>query len=179
FPTRRSSDLKFTFPPWYILQPFCYFSVRNKSYKMKSRRTFIREAGFVSLGFIGLHRFSNHFPIGTQKHGYGPLLDDPDRLLLLPRGYTYKIISRKGDRIADRFLGPGLAGGMPAREVHGTVPLVLNHQVRRGGIEQAPYCPNAELLNKMQKNKIYAYGRGEKIGLGGTTNVVFADKKQE
>lgn len=146
---------------------------------MKSRRTFIREAGFVSLGFIGLHRFSNHFPIGIQKHGYGPLLDDPDRLLLLPRGFTYKIISRKGDKMADGFLVPGLADGMAAFEENGKVILVRNHEVSPGDIEQGPYGPNAELLDKIQKNKIYDYGRGEKIGLGGTTNVVFDEEKQE
>lgn len=146
---------------------------------MKSRRTFIKEAGFVSLGFIGLHRFSNHFLSGVQKHGYGPLLEDPDKMILLPKGFTYKIISRKGDKMSDGFLVPGLADGMAAFEENDKVILVRNHEVSPGDIEQGPYGPKSELLGQMDKNMIYDYGRGELIGMGGTTNVVFDEKNQE
>src|SRR5690606_41717937 len=91
--------------------------------------------------------------IGIQKHGYGPLLDDPDRLLLLPRGFTYKIISRKGDKMADGFLVPGLADGMAAFEENGKVILVRNHEVSPGDIEQGPYGPNAERSEERRVGK--------------------------
>lgn len=146
---------------------------------MKTRRTFIKEAGFVSLGFMGLHRFTTHFPAGMHKTGYGPLLSDPDNILLLPKGFTYKIISKKGDKMSDGFLVPGLADGMAAFEENGKVILVRNHEVSPGDIEQGPYGPKGELLDKIQKNKIYDFGSGERIGMGGTTNVVFDEEKQE
>lgn len=146
---------------------------------MKSRRTFIKEAGFVSLGFLGLHRFTTQFPAGIEKNGYGALLSDPDNVLLLPEGFTYKIISKKGDKMSDGFFVPGLADGMAAFEENGKVILVRNHEISPGDIEQGPYGPKGELLHKMQKTKIYDFGSGEQIGMGGTTNVVFDEKKQE
>lgn len=145
---------------------------------MQSRRTFIKQAGFVSLGFAGLHRFTSQFP-GVHKPGYGSLLSDPDNILLLPDGFTYKIISSKGDLMSDGFFVPGLADGMAAFEEDGKVILVRNHEISPGDIKQGPYGQDAELLTKMPKDKIFDFGRGERIGLGGTTTVVFNEATQE
>ncbi len=146
---------------------------------MKSRRTFIKQAGFVSLGFMGLHKFTNAFPAGMHKMGYGPLLPDPDNALILPKGFTYKIISRKGNKMSDGFFQPGLSDGMAAFESGGKTLLVRNHEISPGDLEQGPYGSKGELLNKINKDLIYDFGRGERIGLGGTTNVVFNEKTQE
>lgn len=146
---------------------------------MKSRRTFIKESGFVSLGFLGLYRFTNHFPTGPQKPGYGSLIPDVDKILELPKGFTYKIISHKGNKMSDGYLQPGLSDGMAAFQSGEKTILVRNHEISPGDMEQGPYGPKGELLSRMNKDLIYDYGRGERIGLGGTTNVVFNEKTQE
>ena len=147
--------------------------------ELKSRRTFIRQAGFVSMGFLGLHRFSNHIPTSLMKTGYGPLRTDPENILMVPKGFTYKIISRKGVPMSDGFMVPGLADGMAAFRDASRVVLVRNHEIKPGDLEQGPYGPDMKLLSKMDRKKIYDFGRGERIGLGGTTNIVFNEKTQK
>ena len=147
---------------------------------MKSRRTFIKQAGFVSLGFLGLHRFTNATPVNPRRLGYGPLISaDVENALKLPKGFTYKIISRKGNKMSDGFFQPGLSDGMAAFSSGGKTILVRNHEVSPGDMEQGPYGPNGELLDKMNKELVYDFGKGERIGMGGTSTVVFDEKKQE
>ncbi len=45
---------------------------------------------------------------------YGPLVPDPHRILDLPGGFGYRVISRTGDRMADGLLVPGFPDGMAA-----------------------------------------------------------------
>ncbi|MFY7719172.1 MAG: alkaline phosphatase PhoX, partial [Brevundimonas sp.] len=33
----------------------------------------------------------------NEVHGYGPLIPDPNRLLDLPEGFSYEVISQSGD----------------------------------------------------------------------------------
>jgi uncharacterized protein len=80
------------------------------------------------------------------SNGYGPLIPDPNGLLDLPRGFTYKAFSRRGDTMSDGNPVPGAHDGMaafPGRE--GTIILVRNHELSPGSSTQVvgadPYDP--------------------------------------
>ena len=64
---------------------------------------------------------------------YGPLIPDPARLLDLPRGFSYRVISALGDRMDDGERVPDAADGMGAfAGPNGRVILVRNHEIRAG-----------------------------------------------
>ncbi len=131
------------------------------------------------MGFMGLHKLAFSLPSLDEKVGYGPLLKGLDDVIELPKGFKYKIISRKGNKMSDGFFQPGLSDGMAVFDVNGKTILVRNHEVSPGDMEQGPYGPEDELLSKMDKDLIYDYGRGKRIGVGGTSNVIFNEDTME
>jgi secreted PhoX family phosphatase len=91
--------------------------------------------------------------------GYGDLVPDPAGLLDLPRGFSYRMLSRTGEAMADGSAVPGGHDGMaafPGRD--GETVLVRNHELSPGSATAvgatAPYDP---------------------VCTGGTTNVVVGD----
>jgi len=70
---------------------------------------------------------------GSDYPGYGPLQTDPDRVLDLPRGFSYRVISRLGDKMTDGGTVPDKADGMGAFALSdGTIALVRNHELSPG-----------------------------------------------
>ena len=45
---------------------------------------------------------------------FGPLQDDPDGIIALPPGFSYKIFSRAGESMSDGLLVPARHDGMAA-----------------------------------------------------------------
>lgn len=148
----------------------------------KNRRTFLKSAGIVSLGFMGLNNYLNGQPLAKQpvlSAGYGPLLPDPQGILNLPQGFSYKIIFRQGDPMSDGFFGPDRADGMATFKGHnGRTILIRNHETNPGD-ENGPYGKDMELLSKLKPEQIYDYGRGKMPGTGGTSTLVFNEKTQQ
>lgn len=63
--------------------------------------------------------------------GYGPLLPDPAGLIDLPRGFSYRVVSRLGDRMDDGGTVPDRADGMGCFDLgDGTIALVRNHELQ-------------------------------------------------
>ncbi|MBC7922020.1 MAG: DUF839 domain-containing protein [Ferruginibacter sp.] len=142
-----------------------------------SRRHFLRLSGVASLGFLGLHHFASAPVLAARPSdasGYGPLLPDPAGLLNLPKGFSYRIISQRGNRMSDGFFTPGRADGMATFAASkGRTILVRNHENSPGNLIDGPFGQKNELLGKLDRNKLYDYGRGEQPGLGGTTTLVY------
>lgn len=92
--------------------------------------------------------------------GYGPLIPDPAGFLDLPEGFTYRVISRLGDRMDDGGTVPDKADGMGCFDLGGgEIALVRNH----------------ELQPKNDAGGPIAKGYGKKDGVfvsGGTTTIV-------
>jgi hypothetical protein len=57
--------------------------------------------------------------------------------------------------------------------------LVRNHELSAGDSEKGPYGFNNELLNEIDKEKVYDFGSGTMTGMGGTSTLVFNEQKQE
>ncbi len=64
---------------------------------------------------------------------YGPLLPDPGGLLDLPKGFSYRVVSRLGDAMSDGGTVPDAADGMGCFALPGgKLALVRNHELRPG-----------------------------------------------
>jgi len=133
-----------------------------------SRRDWLRGAGALSaaMAISWGDVFAGVDAGGQPVHGYGPLLDDPKRVLDLPAGFSYRIISRSGDAMDDGLRVPGLADGMHAFSVGADTVLVRNHELNVGARDHAfisqRTIPDAVL------EKLY----DPAVGAGGTSTMI-------
>ena len=138
---------------------------------MLSRRSF--SFGLTSSAFAGLALSGcATTPLGSAPQtvgGYGPLVPDPARLLDLPQGFSYRIISRFGDRMADGHFVPDRADGMGAfRLDERRMALVRNHELAVKHGRDGPFRPAAP-------SGVPAFDRGadgEPLP-GGTTTIIY------
>lgn len=79
-------------------------------------------------------------PSKNEVFGYGPLVHDPNNLIDLPKGFSYRVISRFGNLMDDGFVVPNAGDGMGAF-VHskGKVALVRNHELDLRGVRFGPF----------------------------------------
>lgn len=145
---------------------------------MTSRRDFIKVSGIATLGFMGLDQWiKSPVQAATRKSpiaGYGPLVSDPKGILNLPKGFSYKIISRKGEKMDDGLLVPGASDGMAAFPgKNGRVIVVRNHENNPDRFENGAFGMQNELLDKVPADRFYDYGNKTLPGLGGTSTFVY------
>ena len=151
-----------------------------------TRREFIRNTGLVSLGFLGLSQFAaNAAALGFIEgndllRSFGPLTHQQGDILSLPEGFKAKVISRKGDRMNDGLLSPGAHDGMGVfKWKKNKMILIRNHELSPGAVASGPFGKNNELLNRVSKDDIYDFGKGERICYGGTTTMLYDEKLQK
>jgi len=154
-----------------------------------NRRKFVREGSLLGMGFIGLRSFAYSYGDLAKTDtnldewrtpGYGPLEDDAEGILKLPRGFSYKIISRRGDKMTDGFYVPGLADGMATFEGDNDKTIIIrNHEVSPGDVFNGPFGKDLSLMDRLSPQQLYDYGHGERPCLGGTTTMIFNHKTQE
>jgi len=149
-----------------------------------SRRDFIKNTGLVSLGFLGLNRFAaNAAYLGASTNeilGFGALTHKPGELLALPKGFTAKVISRKGEVMSDGLFSPGNHDGMGVfKRSDGKVMLIRNHELTPGSDDYGPFGKDNQLLSKVRKDHIYDVGKGERLCVGGTTTMLYDEVKQK
>ena len=133
-----------------------------------SRRTFLGRTAATGLGiaFAG----SIDAIAGTAAHaaprtatGYGPLVTDPAKILSLPKGFSYTIVSEAGvTKLDDGTLTPTDMDGTGVFEHDGGLTLVNNHEISGSEPFKVPATDPA---------LTYDPGTG-----GGTTNID-VDKK--
>jgi len=150
-----------------------------------SRRHFLRTSAAFTLGFSGLHTLFGckqaDLPnTRTISERFGPMLPDPDKILDLPEGFSYQIISRKGERMTDGFFVPTRHDGMAAFPgPDGLTVLVRNHEINLGGdASDGPFGPGNELLSRLGPNDIYDAGNDGEPCLGGATTLVYDTRTQ-
>ena len=157
-----------------------------------SRRQFLRTAA-ATAAFSGLSRFA-HAQITTgpdgysnpgyasQVTGYGPLRRDPAEIFDLPEGFSYRVISRAGDRMDDGLITPGKMDGMgcfPAGR--GRVALVRNHEISPPprDLQITAYGADRLLAPKVAADRLYDTDlAGLPLG-GGTSTLIYDLKTRE
>ncbi len=106
--------------------------------------------------------------------GFGRLLRDPRRILDLPEGFEYQIVSHKGERMDDGLLVPAEADGMAAFEGDdGRIVLICNHENSPRKLHNDPFGSELERLGRIDRELIYDFGGGRTPGGGGTTTIVY------
>jgi uncharacterized protein len=148
---------------------------------MTSRRNFIKVSGVATLGFMGLHHWvtspAEAAAYSSNGAGYGPLLPDPAGILNLPKGFSYKIISTKGEQMDDGLFLPGGPDGMAAfKGKKGSVIVVRNHELSPDSFKNGAFGETNQLLEKVGQDKFYDYGKKAIPGLGGTSTFIYNEK---
>lgn len=154
-----------------------------------TRRQFVHAAA-VSAGFLGLGRYVHGQARGagaapatppppepqpylSQIRGYGPLVPDPRRILDLPKGFSYEILSHTGNPMDDGLRVPAAPDGMAAfAGSNGRVILVRNHELNPENASQGPFGFTNELLTKIDRKFLYDAGK-QYPHLGGTSTIVY------
>src|SRR5262245_45569103 len=117
-----------------------------------TRRRFIGACGAVTAGFLA---YRNAFErsidalasVGQAARGYGPLVEDPAKVIDLPQGFRYKVVSHAGDEMPDGLLVPGLPDAMATFAGTGSqVIVVRNHECLGTG---SAFGPGNERLSKI------------------------------
>lgn len=109
------------------------------------RSTFLRRGAAAAAGLAvagPLFAFQSRVAEGRPLTGpgYGPLIDRGE--LALPRGFTYKVVSREGDMMSDGNPTPGIFDGMGSfAGPNNTTILIRNHENRRRSGEVAVLVP--------------------------------------
>lgn len=141
-----------------------------------SRRHFLKNASAAALA-LGTFR---HLPSQAQIQSYrsveklGNLINDPAGILNLPTGFSYKIISRNGDRMSDGLITPHNPDGMAAFPVKGKPHqslLIRNHELHPY-IKTDPFGGDTALARKFVGTKAYDF-YNDMPANGGTTNLLF------
>lgn len=82
-------------------------------------------------GAVGEGDLVSARPARTGFSGYGPLVPDPAGFLDLPQGFSYRVLSRLGDRMDDGGTVPDRADGMGCFDLGGCeIALVRNHELQ-------------------------------------------------
>ena len=114
--------------------------------------------------------------VADQKYdaAVGPLRPDPGRLLDLPEGFDYRVVSRAGDTMADGLQVPRAHDGMAAfAGDDGRVVLVCNHEMPPTKPEYSAFGTAFSDLPDAVKERVYDHGGGTSPGAGGTTTTIY------
>ena len=145
-----------------------------------SRRHFLQTSAAFALGFSGLRTLfgCDNADIPNTRaisERFGPLQPDPAKILDLPEGFSYQIISRKGEQMTDGFFVPADHDGMAAFPGPNSLTiLVRNHEVNlNDDAGDGPFGPGNELLTRLGPDDLYDAGHNGQPCLGGTTTLVY------
>jgi secreted PhoX family phosphatase len=154
----------------------------NMRKSKSTRRKFLKQSSAISIGFVGLQSFMmkgcDDPPSEVLQQlnmPYGQLFADKQKMLKLPKGFTYKVISRQGDKMSDGLLTPGLPDGMATFDGgEGKVVVVRNHELISADFGAAG--KTNEVNPDIPSEKIYDLGSSKVRCKGGTTTFVYDEK---
>lgn len=155
-----------------------------------SRRDFLVRSSAVALGFAGLRTAMAQGGVMSRMArsdgaGFGPLVPDPAGVFDMPAGFSYRVISRQGERMADGLIVPGMHDGMAAfaslREdgtPDGRTLIVRNHEIEDSNKVPGPFGETGRMPDGFDASKVYDAGHGRPCR-GGTTTLVYNTTTQE
>ena len=154
---------------------------------MDTRRQFLRNSTVIAIGFGGLQTLSARLEQknSLRTEGYGPLLPDKAKVLELPKGFSYKIISKAGEKMDDGLILPDKPDGMAAFPgPNDTTILIRNHEINPAvNPSLGAFGKQNALLTDIIRAKMYDADTKLKEGstlacLGGTSTMVYDTKNQ-
>ena len=150
---------------------------------MRPHRRDLIAGSAAAFAFAGLARSVQAQAAATEETyvnqviGYGPLIRDPNRLLDLPEGFSYQVISQAGDTMDDGLFVPGQFDGMGCFPLDGPrIALVRNHELgSSSGLHRnlGPGGFHQERLGLLDPARGYdTYKDGRPLP-GGTTTLIY------
>ena len=137
------------------------------------RRNLLLSGGAAFIAFTALAN-------GSLTRAYSAnagkrLIPDPQGLLDLPEGFTYRLVSQTGKPMSDGFMTPGRPDGMacfahPTRSDHWV--LVRNHENFSTMTHGMPFGEGKALLPRLDMGKVYDPRLPDQPFYGGTSNLV-------
>ncbi|MEM9334069.1 MAG: alkaline phosphatase PhoX [Pseudomonadota bacterium] len=104
----------------------------------------------------------------------GTLRSDPGRIIQLPPGFSYNVVSRRGARMSDGFRVPGLHDGMAAfDDDNGRVRLVCNHECAPWEGHLSAFRDGVGEVPDALKARFYDRGEDKTPGAGCTTTTIY------
>jgi len=144
---------------------------------MISRRRFTQ--GMVTLAFAGLsrHLLASDLPKSQMNQksitAYGKLIKDPNGLIDLPEGFSYKVISALNEAMADGLPVPDRADGMGCLYLDDDrVALIRNHEL-------SPKQKIAQSVSKQVVDLAYDSVASTQPLPGGTSSIIYNHKLQK
>ncbi|MGB5447586.1 MAG: alkaline phosphatase PhoX [Woeseiaceae bacterium] len=105
---------------------------------------------------------------------FGDLRPDADRIIDLPNGFSYRVVSRVGDVMSDGLRVPGAHDGMATFEgTDGRVILVCNHEMSTHWFDGSAFGDGYGELPEATRSLLYDRGGDKTPGLGGTTTTLY------
>lgn len=102
------------------------------------------------------------------------LRPDHDKILDLPDGFSYRVVSRTGDTMSDGLRVPGAHDGMAAfAGQDGRVILICNHEMITHWFDGSAFGDGYGELPEITRSLLYDRGGDETPALGGTTTTIF------
>ena len=139
-----------------------------------SRRAFLSTAYGVGLSMAA-------YPLIGKSRAYTAnegvsLIPDPEGMLDLPEGFSYRLLSTTGGVMSDGYVRPGRPDGM-ACFAHPTNAnqciLTRNHEMWPNLLDEGPFGENNALAAQLDEAKIYDRMTDGTPYIGGVTNVVY------
>ncbi|WP_339872278.1 alkaline phosphatase PhoX [uncultured Brevundimonas sp.] len=150
---------------------------------MRLHRRGLLTTGAAALAFTGLAQQARAAiqavteTYVNEVEGYGPLIADPNRLLDLPEGFAYRVISQGGETMDDGLLVPGQFDGMGCFALEGSrIALVRNHELKPTSALHRNWGPggyNQERIGGLDVARAYDTYRDGRPLPGGTTTVIY------
>jgi uncharacterized protein len=149
--------------------------MQQESPMLVNRRNF--SLGLTAVAFAGLARHGGAFAGAASQsevYGYGPLLRDSNSLIDLPKGFSYRVISRLGNIMDDGFVVPNAADGMGAFAAgKGKVALVRNHELDTRYPFFGPFTDKVADDFRCYDRAVDKEGKAGQPVFGGTTTLVY------
>ncbi|WP_339929172.1 alkaline phosphatase PhoX [uncultured Brevundimonas sp.] len=150
---------------------------------MRLHRRGLLTTGAAALAFTGLaHQARAAIQEANETYvneveGYGPLIADPNKLLDLPEGFSYRVISQGGETMDDGLLVPGQFDGMGCFALEGSrIALVRNHELKGSSALHRNWGPGGyhqERIGRLDVARAYdTYKDGRPLP-GGTTTLIY------
>jgi len=148
-----------------------------------NRRRFLSDSARVTAGFLGLQALNANVALGgaaveNPGSGYGELVSDPDGIFDLPKGFSYKIIAKEGEPMADGLKVPGKPDGMAAfAGPDDTTIIMVNHEISPEN--SGAFGKRDELIDKIDRRKLYDADEDKTTCPGGVSTIVYDTNRKQ
>ncbi|WP_425410273.1 alkaline phosphatase PhoX [Hyphococcus sp.] len=123
-----------------------------------SRRNLLQSAYGVAFSYSSLSLLAGAHAYSANNRL--PLKTDPDGLLDLPEGFSYRLVSTSGGEMSDGFFRPGRPDGMACfahPQDAGKCILTRNHENWPDTTDGSPFGEDDALVSRLSEAQLYDY----------------------